>query len=320
MANITDVSRLANVSKATVSRVLSGSRGVREESRLAVLQAAEQLNFRPNATARSLATQATDCVGIILSPQLGNRLASMLPLLEGALARAGKNMLVRFADEAQQQQQAVDELLGGRCDGVLVLGTKQPLNPDSRLIQLDGVSESDNLNLCYDLTFATESACRFLLGKGHRQLVLMLDDKSSPAGKSAIQGYQQALQQQSLPYNSQLVIDGTDNQQALLGLLNRYLPFTALLVQQDAQAADAMRLLREFNLHIPQDVSVISLEGSSLASQLTPPLTCIEYPSERLAQESVRVLQAQLAQSLRPADEHQKFQGRLVVRESVVAR
>ncbi|MBP8189598.1 MAG: LacI family DNA-binding transcriptional regulator, partial [Aeromonas sp.] len=51
MANITDVSRLANVSKATVSRVLSGSRGVREESRLAVLQAAEQLNFRPNATA-----------------------------------------------------------------------------------------------------------------------------------------------------------------------------------------------------------------------------------------------------------------------------
>lgn len=320
MANITDVSRLANVSKATVSRVLSGSRGVREESRLAVLQAAEQLNFRPNATARSLATQATDCVGIILPSQLGNRLASMLPLLEGALVKTGKSMLVRFADETQQQQQAVDELLGGRCDGVLVLGSKQPLNPDPRLIQLDGVSNTGNLNLSYDLTFATESACRFLLGKGHRQLVLMLDDKVSPAGKSAIQGYQQALQQQSLPYNSQLVIDGTDNQQALLGLLNRYLPFTALVVQQDAQAADAMRLLREFNLHIPQDVSVISLEGSALASQLTPPLTCIEYPSERLAQESVRVLQAQLAQSLRPADEQQKFQGRLVVRESVVAR
>jgi len=54
MANITDVSRLANVSKATVSRVLSGSRGVREESRLAVLQAAEQLNFRPNPGGRRL--------------------------------------------------------------------------------------------------------------------------------------------------------------------------------------------------------------------------------------------------------------------------
>ncbi|MEI4929605.1 MULTISPECIES: LacI family DNA-binding transcriptional regulator [Aeromonas] len=317
MANITDVSRLANVSKATVSRVMSGSRGVREESRLAVLQAAEQLNFRPNATARSLATQATDCVGIILSSQLGNRLACMLPLLERALAKAGKNMLVRFADEAQQQQLAVDELLGGRCDGVLVLGAKQSLAPNERLVQLDGVSETDNLNLCYDLTFATESACRFLLGKGHRQLVLMLDDKLSPAGKSAIQGYQQALQQQSLPYNSQLVIDGTDNQQALLGLLNRYLPFTALVVQHDTQAADAMRLLREFSLTIPQDISVISLEGTTLSAQLTPPLTCIEYPIEVLAQECVRAL---LAKSSLILNEQRKYPGRLVVRESVISR
>ncbi|WP_349920861.1 LacI family DNA-binding transcriptional regulator [Aeromonas veronii] len=320
MANITDVSRLANVSKATVSRVLSGSRGVREESRLAVLQAAEQLNFRPNATARSLATQATDCIGVILSPQLGGHLASMLPLIDGFLTEAGKSMLVRFAEGLSQQQQAVDELLGGRCDGVLVIGAKEALQADERLIQLDGVTDSDNLNLCYDLTFATESACRFLLGKGHRQLVLMLDDKHSPAGKHAIQGYQQALQQQSLPYNSQLVIDGTGNQQALLGLLNRYLPFTALIVQRDTLAADAMRLLREFNLSIPQDVSVMSLEGSPLADQLTPPLTCIEYPSERLAQECVRLLQAQLAQRLLPADEQLKFHGRLLVRESVVAR
>ncbi|MGL4754205.1 MAG: LacI family DNA-binding transcriptional regulator, partial [Aeromonadaceae bacterium] len=145
MVNITDVSRLANVSKATVSRVLSGSRGVREESRLAVLQAAEQLNFRPNATARSLATQETNCVGIILSSQLGNRLASLLPLLEDALVRMGKSMLVRFADKASQQQKTVDELLGGRCDGVLVLNSKQPLNPDERIVQLDGVSDSSNV-------------------------------------------------------------------------------------------------------------------------------------------------------------------------------
>ncbi|HHP5490739.1 LacI family DNA-binding transcriptional regulator [Aeromonas veronii] len=317
MVNITDVSRLANVSKATVSRVLSGSRGVREESRLAVLQAAEQLNFRPNATARSLATQETNCVGIILSSQLGNRLASLLPLLEDALVRAGKSMLVRFADKALQQQQTVDELLGGRCDGVLVLNSKQPLNPDERIVQLDGVSDSSNVNIGYDLTFATESACRFLLGKGHRQIVLMLEDKSSPAGHSAIQGYQQALQQQSIPINTQLIMDSSENQQALLGVLNSYQPFTAILVQQDAQAADAMRLLREFNLAIPNDISIMSLEGTSLAEQLNPPLTCIEYPVERLAQESVHIL---LAKNKFNMVEQKKYLGKLVVRESVVTR
>ncbi|MCF5903271.1 LacI family DNA-binding transcriptional regulator [Aeromonas veronii] len=317
MVNITDVSRLANVSKATVSRVLSGSRGVREESRLAVLQAAEQLNFRPNATARSLATQETNCVGIILSSQLGNRLASLLPLLEDALVRMGKSMLVRFADNASQQQKTVDELLGGRCDGVLVLNSKQPLNPDERIVQLDGVSDSSNVNISYDLTFATESACRFLLGKGHRQIVLMLEDKSSPAGHSAIQGYQQALQQQSIPINTQLIMDSSENQQALLGLLNSYQPFTAIVVQQDAQAADAMRLLREFNLAIPNDISIMSLEGTSLAEQLNPPLTCIEYPVERLVQDSVHIL---LAKNKFNMVEQKKYLGKLVVRESVVTR
>ena len=85
MANITDVSRLANVSKATVSRVLSGNRGVREESRLAVLQAVEQLNYRPNALARSLANQTTDCIGVVLSARDTGRLTQLLPLLESEL-------------------------------------------------------------------------------------------------------------------------------------------------------------------------------------------------------------------------------------------
>ncbi len=65
MSTINDVSRLAGVSKATVSRVLSGSRGVKEASRQAVLQAAEALNYRPNMIAQSLLSQSTGCIGVI---------------------------------------------------------------------------------------------------------------------------------------------------------------------------------------------------------------------------------------------------------------
>ena len=65
MSTINDVSRLANVSKATVSRVLSGSRGVKEESRLAVMKAVETLNYKPNVIAQFLTAQSTGCVGVI---------------------------------------------------------------------------------------------------------------------------------------------------------------------------------------------------------------------------------------------------------------
>nr|VXZ90646.1 Glucose-resistance amylase regulator [Klebsiella pneumoniae] len=69
MSTINDVSRLAGVSKATVSRVLSGSRGVKEASRQAVLQAAEALNYRPNMIAQSLLSQSTGCIGVICAGQ-----------------------------------------------------------------------------------------------------------------------------------------------------------------------------------------------------------------------------------------------------------
>ena len=90
--------------------------------------------------------------------------------------------------------------------------------------------------------------------------------------------------------------------------------------QHDAQAAEAMRLLREFNLQVPQDVSIVSLEGSTLASQLNPALTCIEYPSERLAQEAVRLTLQVLGGHALPSAEQQKFTGRLVTRDSVQNR
>lgn len=320
MANITDVSRLANVSKATVSRVLSGNRGVREESRLAVLQAVEQLNYRPNALARSLANQTTDCIGVVLSARDTGRLTQLLPLLESELSRHNRHMLVRFADGATRQQEALDELLGGRCDAVLLIGADTALHADDRVVQLDGIDGASAINLSYDYAFACESACRFLLGKGHRQIALLSAQLNTPIGLQMVQGYQQALQLQSLPYNRQLVLEAGEHQQALLGLLNRYLPFTALVVQQDAMAAEAMRLLREFNLQVPHDVSLISLEGSSLAEQLNPPLTCIEYPSDRLAEEAVRMTVQLLDGHALPSTEQQRFSGRLVSRDSVQSR
>ncbi len=78
MSTINDVSRLAGVSKATVSRVLSGSRGVKEASRQAVLQAAEALNYRPNMIAQSLLSQSTGCIGVICAQDNINQTTSYL--------------------------------------------------------------------------------------------------------------------------------------------------------------------------------------------------------------------------------------------------
>ncbi len=135
----------------------------------------------------------------------------------------------------------------------------------------------------YNYAFAAESACRYVLGKGHRNIALLVDNEADTASKQMLEGYRSVLQNYSLPFNRQLLVMANNNiEQALLKLINSFTKYTAIIAKRDSYAAEAMRLLREFNIAVPQEVSIISLEDSPLASLLYPPLTCISYPVEEL--------------------------------------
>lgn len=314
MATITDVSLLANVSKATVSRVMSGSRGVKEESREAVLRAAEELNYRPNAAAQSLANQRSDYIGVILSSTDAGQVSTYLPMLAKALRQKGKHMLVQFADTAQEQAHQIQQLMQSHCDAIITLGGSLPQTDNDKVIAIDGPFDTPYA-IGYDFKFAAESACRFLSSKGHSSIALVLDDEHTPS-QQVLDGYKTCLQNLAIPVNRRLIVTANRNtEQSIMALLNSYSPFTAMVVMRDSQAAVAMNLLRNFNLAIPQEVSVISLEDSALASQLNPPLTCIHYPSEQLVTLAMEQLDACL--SGRTTEKKPLVTGRLITRDSV---
>ena len=110
MPTIDDVSRLANVSRATVSRVLTGTRGVREESREAVLRAVEELNYRPSFAAQNLASQTSSHVGLVISAQDESHGTRLLPLLSQALKGLNKSLLVQYVSDPVEQAAAIDDL------------------------------------------------------------------------------------------------------------------------------------------------------------------------------------------------------------------
>lgn len=317
MATITDVSLLANVSKATVSRVMSGSRGVKAESREAVLRAAEELNYRPNAAAQSLANQRTDYIGVILSSSDAGQVSTYLPMLSKSLKQRGKHMLVQFAESENEQTRLIEELMQSHCDAIITLGGNSSHINDDKIITIDGTSDS-NSSIGYDYKFAAESACRFLASKGHTSIALILDDNNAPS-QQVLDGYKNCLQNLAIPVNRQLIVTANNNnEQSIMALLNSYSPFTAIVVMRDSQAAVAMNLLRDFNLATPNEVSIMSLEDSQLASQLNPQLTCISYPSEQLVKLAMEQLDASL--SGRTTDKKSLVTGRLVTRESVANR
>ena len=262
MSTINDVSRLAGVSKATVSRVLSGSRGVKEASRQAVLQAAEELNYRPNMIAQSLLSQSTGCIGVICAQDNINQTTSYLYALEKQLSLHQKHLLLRFANTRAGVMSALEELSCGLCDDVLIIGARFPLNIDRPDVALIDCLESEGVNnIQFDHAFAAETACNYLISQGRRQIALIHPEGSGFADQVLL-GYKHALEKNFLPFNRNLVfLDSTSPSVAVQELVNNAttLNFNALLVADEQQAQHIVPQLLAFNRAVPEKVMVFSL-------------------------------------------------------------
>lgn len=310
-----DVSRLANVSRATVSRVLTGARGVRDESREAVLRAVEALNYRPNFAAQNLASQTSSYIGLVLASRDESSGARLIPALSRAVKTFNKTLLVEYVNNPVEQAAAIDELQH-QCTVVVVFGALAPGCAEN-IISFDSpASGADNQG--YDFAFATESACRYMVSKGHRNIALVIDDETDDTSKMMVEGYRNVLQNYSLPFNRQLVLTANEDvEQALLALINSLSKFSAIVVKRDAYAAEAMRIFREFNISVPQEVSLISLEDSPLATQLYPQLTCISWPMEPLLNQCVQRIKALIEGRPARIMESMPIIGKLIPRQSV---
>lgn len=292
MSTINDVSRLAGVSKATVSRVLSGSRGVKEASRQAVLQAAEALNYRPNMIAQSLLSQTTGCMGVICAQDNINQTTSYLYALEKQLSQHQMHLLLRFANSRGRVLHSLEELTCGLCDNVLIIGARFPLNIDRRDVVLIDCLESDATNsIQFDHAFAAETACNYLISQGRRQIAL-IHPQANGFADQVLLGYKHALEKNFLPFNRNLVfLDSHSPSVAVQELVNNAttLNFNALLVANEQQAQLVVPQLQAFNRAVPEKVMVFSLAGS-LQLPGIPTIPAIEYSMDAMASQIVNWL------------------------------
>ena len=285
MSTINDVSRLAGVSKATVSRVLSGSRGVKEASRLAVLKAVDELNYRPNVIAQSLLSQSTGCIGVICAQENINQTTGYLYALEKHLSQHQKHLLLRFANNKAEVMQALDELTCGLCDDVLIIGARFPLNLEDESIILVDCMDADATNsIHFDHAFAAETACNYLIKQGRRKIALINPDTSGYVDEVLLV-YKCPLVNIFLLFNRDLIfMDSSSSSVALQVLLNSSatLNFNALLVADEREAQSVIPQLQAFNQSVPDDIMVFSLAGS-LHYPGVPTIPAIEYSMDAMA-------------------------------------
>lgn len=301
---LSDVAKLAGVSLATASRVLNGNPGVKPENREKVLAAIEALAYKPNLVASALATKQSRTLGLLV-PDISNPFfAEICRGVEDKCEQSGFSVIIANTEEnVDRQRRAVEVLRQRGIDGIVftsaevvdptitqLIATNYPAVFISREVQ--GVSapvvDVDDFHGGY-------LATKHLLGLGHRRIAHLTGPLRTKPGLHRKKGYEAALEEAGLALDPLLIEECEFNAQSGQGqaeqLLDRLAePPTAIFAGNDLIAIGAMRTLRNRNLRIPQDVSLIGYDNTPLADVADPPLTTMAQPMREMGRQAVTIL------------------------------
>ncbi len=300
-----DVARIAGVSRSTVSRVVNNHPSVRPEVRERVWRAVRESGYQPHAVARSLVTNRTHILGVLI-PEMVTTLFTdpFFPLLlrgatEACNAHKYHLMLSLFNDPASRDEMYARVLGNGYLDGVVVASasSSDPLIP--RLLH-DGipfvsVGRHPDHRVHYvdvDNVGGARMAVEHLIRLGHRRIATITGRMDMTAGQSRLEGYRQTLEAHGIPVSPELIAEGDFSEEGGRIAMERLLPArpTAVFVASDMMAMGAMKAIREAGLRVPDDIAVVGFDDLSVASLVEPPLTTIRQPVGRLGVMAVEML------------------------------
>ncbi|HET7338543.1 MAG TPA: LacI family DNA-binding transcriptional regulator [Candidatus Dormibacteraeota bacterium] len=295
------VARAAGVSRATASRVFTGSSQVSDEARKAVERAAAQLGYVPNRAARSLAAGRSESVGVVvLDPEWNVFQDPSFPRLMRGIAgelEANGLQMVLFAPQSAADSNRLEQYLaGGHVDAVLLLNlVDHEVLPD-RLrargipVVLGGKPRS-GLEISFvhvDNHSGARRATEHLIGQGRRRIAHLATDSHC----DRLQGFREAMWNAAL--RGDLVEHGADNREggemAMAKLLSQCEDIDAVFAASDAMAIGAMWVMQALGRRIPDDVAIIGFDDSPHAASTQPPLSSVRRPMEDMGREMTRLV------------------------------
>ncbi|MDQ6693624.1 MAG: LacI family DNA-binding transcriptional regulator [Chloroflexota bacterium] len=304
--SMADVARLAGVSRTTVSLVINEMPHVSfpEGTRRRVLDAVEQLGYRPNAMARGLRSTRSHTLGIITDDIATTPFA--VDIIRGAqsAALAHKKMLLVFdtAGNDEVEQTGFSMLTGWDIEGLIYATSHhRAVTPAVNLHSLPAVLVDCFMADCTLPSVVPDEvqggyiATEVLLKQGHRRIGFVNGIADWPASIGRLQGYRRALAEYDVPYDQLLVQEGDWLQESCYAATHNLFslpePPTALFCANDWMAMGAYDALKELGLAIPQQVAVVGFDNREvIAAHMRPPLTTIALPYFEMGQWAVECL------------------------------
>lgn len=295
-----DVAAKAGVSRALVSLVMRNSPKVSEERRAAVLAAAEELGYEPHAMARSLASRTSTVLGVMVSDLRNTFFADVVEGLDAAAEAAGFHLILNTGSRSPAREKgALRNLLSFRPAGVILLSPVLPASAIEQaarqcpVVLVSRTSRAQGVDTVNDDGEAGSAlAVEHLVSLGHRRIA-HLDGGDAAGAAARRKGFQQAMRRHGLdPIIVRSEHTDTAGEKAVRELLGEHaradLP-TALVAGNDFNAVGAISALEEAGLRVPEDVSVVGYDNTSLAA-LRHSLTTVDQPRTEMGRLAIEAL------------------------------
>ena len=322
--SMNDIARVAGVTESTVSRALANSPRVKLETRRRIQRIAREMEYVPSAIARGLATKRTSTIGVVLVDMADPFSAGVVGALDSNARDLGYSVILStYGRSPSGELNAIRLLVQQRVDAIIV---PDPLVADSTLPQLERIGvpiillnkKSYAFSVGTDNIDGARQAVDHLCGLGHRRIAYIGGSRSEDEDTERRAGYEYALTGYGICRDPSLITEGDGwhegGQRCMQQLLALQNPPSAVFCFNDLTASGALQAAYRAGVRIPEEVSVVGFDDSSLASLLVPPLTTVAQQCDQMAR-----LALQMALDLmdgHPSPARFTLPGKLVVRQS----
>lgn len=296
---IYDIAKALNVSPSTVSRALKDNPNIRKETRKKIMTVAGEMGYQRNKFASSLRLKRTNTIGVVV-PRLNSYfMAAAISGIEKVTKSNGFGLIISQSMESETQEAScISTLFNSMVDGMLVslaydTKTLKHFNilfrKDIPVVFFDRVAQNiDCMSVVIDNYRAGYEATSHLIGQGSKRIAFLGGNLLRNVYSERLRGYRQALDENGIDFNKQLVFISDLSEEAGTRIADRILKMKprpdGIFAANDTSAVAAMIRIQEAGLGIPDDIAVVGFNNEPISHVIRPNLTTIDYPARDIGE------------------------------------
>jgi len=326
---LVEIAQAAGVSVSTVSRALSnGNYPLKEETRQRIMQLAKEMGYKPNLVARSLQSNRSHIVGVIVDRMQSPFAAATVQGIQDVLRNEGYSISIAYSNRDHKlAEEAINSFYSRQVDGIIILNSwlhhfnDEILALQNRPFIFVNRLFSKCLRNCVGPGdfIGAQIATQHLVDLGHHRIGYINGMEDWIEAQNRLSGYQEVLLKHDLPVDQALIGKGDwgvdSGYQATQELLSLDKKPTAIFAANDMMALGAIYAIQDAGLKIPEDIAIVGYDDRDFSAWIRPALTTIRMPSYEMGQAAARLLLKQFSGEELLEDATQ-VPGKLIIRQS----